>query len=279
MIRIFKDTAFHLYMLYIWVRHVNGVSLNQAVGEAARWLTENNEVLKEHEKMMLMKFDQATSNEATSVGINRLNEVESQISLMARSIVEPSSRNWPDLIDTIVDVVKLPYAKGIMQSKKFIEYLRSALLTEEEMEKLKISAGRLHCFQCGSQFTGMELATVQIKPQDFIYPMILCANCVTPTSIAAPDGQKIQLSRRQLNALAPDRQEPPKPDSKIKWSPYTTASSGAITMEMLNQVAHQRFQRAAPANVANVLYRTREMMEMQGEVDGPFTLRGDDDTR
>ena|SRR3989304_219036 len=118
------------------------------------------------------------SNRAATV--RDVETIDDLINIMVKQLT--FEQDSGDIIDALVETVRLPYARNVL-SGKTIDELRKAILIPSEIVGLKdrLIKRELSCVSCGHEFTNAEIGVISKEDAGV---EIFCAKCAYPTHVA-----------------------------------------------------------------------------------------------
>ena len=120
-----------------------------------------------------------------------IDEMMAMVSKQLKEAQDGSNEgNYSDLIDTLVTVLQLPYARNTL-SGKTMQSLKKALLLPSELNGIKetLKKKERHCAGCGHKFVSSEVATITTGEQD--EGLLMCIKCIIPTYIRCSGCDKV----------------------------------------------------------------------------------------
>ena len=175
MIRLYKETASRLLALAVKARKVDNLTWRQVYDSLSGPIREGSP------STVHVLMNHVTANEPGDDGM----DLDSLIETLATQIIEDSGKASHDasLIDTMVRILQLPWARNCI-GRSELETLRKAILTDEELTKLKSSLTNreLSCGECHRPLRTGEMVTV--IPDGTKSNLIVCHSCIRPDYVA-----------------------------------------------------------------------------------------------
>ena len=256
MIKVYKLWLQQFYLLLLWYEMNYGDGTGQGTGERL------------HRQMMdlfykgssagtqrLPKYQSMAYEILSRTGQVDMQKILPDVLAVLNNDLRNSADGEGDLINVIVDNLRLPYARNYLSGSN-LERLRAQLLLPQERSEFKrvTQKREMSCTQCGHEFLMGELST-------YTDDGFVCSNCFTPSMMAcrsctddsAPIPDKLREGLRKVGDCGCKERAKsapaPQPEVEIptRVTPMGDQPSAPTQEEALRRLRHMIYAEGASA--------------------------------